>query len=391
MAKAIVSFTTRPGQGTEGGVGWAFVSQAARWASARGEDLFVVFDRRDLTTVTAALEALGVPGVPGVLGGGGIVHLVPVAVPGLLLRRFGDRRTRETYLGWSLRARARVARLVAENPIDVVHQVTFATAAMPHVLPVGAPGVRTIWGPVALSVSTSHSLPRSPSWRKRAGVLALARLGRHHARHVEVLIATNELTRRAFLPLAAELEPNVMVDVTPSHEAVRDDFTLVMSGLLTERKRPRLAIEAMRDPRLGAYRLNIVGDGALRAELEGFAREIGVDSRVRFLGRLEHGAALAQIESARVLVHPSSSEGASWVVGEAAALGVPAVVFSGAGADSTVRLSANGGGIVSASSGDDLVDALVREIVAVLARPRPLPTHRWSSARIQQLLDRWWL
>ncbi|TFC32015.1 glycosyltransferase [Cryobacterium sp. TMT2-18-3] len=382
MAKILVSFATRPGKGSEGGVGWAFVSQAALWAVNNAEDLYVVIDQRDHDVVLRALAGLGNVGTN--------VKVVPVSVPRMLLKTFGDSRNRATYLGWSVGARACVANLVDSGTVDVVHQVTFASTSLPHVLPSGDKSVRTIWGPVMVPSAPVHSQGKRPRPIEVVGVWGLRKLGKFHARNVDLVIATNEFTRNWLMPRECDLEPNIVIDVDQFPRIAVENDLLTMSGLLINRKRPWIALEALLDPRLANYRLNIVGDGPLRPVLEGFAKRSGLVPRVNFLGVVDREEALRLVAASRVLLHPAAREGASWAVGEAAALGVPAVAVQGSGADSTIRLSQNGGFVVR-SDQRNLVNAFAEAILTVLSRPRPLPSTRWSAARFPALFDKWWL
>lgn len=151
-----------------------------------------------------------------------------------------------------------------------------------------------------------------------------------------------------------------------------------------------MAVEAMLDPRLSNYHLSIVGEGPLRASLERFVSEHGLGDRVTFFGRLAHEETIRAIESSRILVHPAVREGASWVVGEAAAVGVPAVVFEGSGAGSTVLLSNNGGVIVSGGQAGGLAAPFVDAILKVAASEPPAATDRWDASRIPHLIADWW-
>ena len=192
------------------------------------------------------------------------------------------------------------------------------------------------------------------------------------------------------MPRECDLEPNIVIDVDQFPRIAVENDLLTMSGLLINRKRPWIALEALLDPRLANYRLNIVGDGPLRPVLEGFAKRSGLVPRVNFLGVVDREEALRLVAASRVLLHPAAREGASWAVGEAAALGVPAVAVQGSGADSTIRLSQNGGFVVR-SDQRNLVNAFAEAILTVLSRPRPLPSTRWSAARFPALFDKWWL
>lgn len=361
-------------------MGWAFVSQAALRAFDRDEHLTAVIDARDRENVDQALLDLGEAGRR--------VSVVPVPVPSVLLRKYGDSRSRETYMGWRWAAGRLIKSKARAGELDLVHQVTFATASLPHVLP-SIPGVRTVWGPVTIPAAAVAAKEGSPPLHERLGVWGLQQLSHVNARHADRLIATNEFTQEAFGPRRSFLEPNIVVDLYGVITPEVDDELLSISGLLINRKRPWIALQALRDPILANYRLLVIGDGPLRGGLESFVRQERLGKRVEFVGRLERHDALSQVARSRVLLHPAIREGSPWVVGEAAALGVPAVAYGRSGADSTVRLSANGGEVVENRTVDP-IKTFVQGVATVLSRPRPQPSNRWNAERIPALLDEWW-
>ena len=142
----------------------------------------------------------------------------------------------------------------------------------------------------------------------------------------------------------------------------------------------------MSDKRLRDYRLTLIGDGPLRKQLQNLAFSEAVEHRVSFAGQVTRKEALAHAARARALVHPSYTEGSPWAVGEAAAMGLPSVVFEGSGADTTARLSANDSIVCKTISASALADGIVN----CLRHDRPPPSSRWSSSRLPALLDRWW-
>jgi teichuronic acid biosynthesis glycosyltransferase TuaC len=114
-----------------------------------------------------------------------------------------------------------------------------------------------------------------------------------------------------------------------AHFGLPDGVLLGCVGNLAPEKGQALAIEALRH--LGACRLVIVGEGALRAELEASARQHGVAERVHWLGNMPQ-AQLRQLYAALdVLLLPSLREGWPNVLLEAMACGTP-VVASDVGA-----------------------------------------------------------
>ncbi len=73
------------------------------------------------------------------------------------------------------------------------------------------------------------------------------------------------------------------------------------------------------------WSLQIAGDGPDRPRLQRLADDLGIRSRVRFLGWVQGAAKAACLAEATVLVHPSPEESAPLAVVEALAAGLPVV------------------------------------------------------------------
>lgn len=381
MTKVLVSFSTRPEHGSEGGVGWSFLKAAATLCAQEEQQLFVVCDARDELEIRARKADLV---------GSDQLKLIPVSVPQRLLDRYGDSRSRQTYLGWRRVAADAISELCRkQRDISVVHQVTFATGVLPSAIPKEITA-RKIWGPLSVPWAATHRQGQGAAFHERIGVRLARELGRKNVAGMDLVVATNEMSGHLFAKTAheVEVEPNIVVDFAEFPVVQRDPELLTTAGLLSDLKRPWLAIQALKYPGLENYRLQVIGDGPLRGQLENYARQEGLSARVSFLGRVPHGEMLSLLAASRVLVHPSVREGASWVTGEAAAVGVPAVVFDNVGAATTVRLSDNGGAICS--SVGDLAENLAAGVLEVCSRAEPGPSSRWSAERLPSLLKKWW-
>lgn len=361
-------------------MGWAFLEAACSLAATQGIEVHAVLDARDANSVSRALSASG---------RADLLTLHPVPLPPWAARRWGDARTRASYLAWLPGARRKVRSLCRMHSIDVVHQVTFATATLPSALP-RAGRAKRVWGPLALPFQRVYPQGEQARRTDRIAMWAVRRAALMNTRRADLVVATNEMTASELRAAdrACVVEPNIAVTLkVPTHES-RDEKLLSIAGLLIDRKRPWIAVEAMASPHLAEYSLQVIGDGPLRHSLEKLSRDLGVAERVRFLGHLEHADTMAAIARSRLLLHPASREGAAWVIGEAAAVGVPAVAFADVGSASTVSLSNNGGEL--ARSQIDLADSLARAAARALERDMPAPTSRWDSRRFPNLLRLWW-
>ncbi len=382
-SRLLISFTTRPGHGSEGGVGWEFLLAALRFCEERAETLHFVYDSRDHAAICHALGSGAVPAN---------LRLHPVSQPRATARLSGDSRTRISYLGWWWNARRVVRRLVSSGGIRTSHQVTFASFLLPSALH-RQRATRCIWGPAMLPTSVVPAFGQTRDARisgLRAFAIALA--GRVNTRGIDTLVATNQATADLLARFREDVvvEPNILVaqEELPPEVPADERRDVVVAGLLIARKRPWLAIDAMADPRLQGVKLLLVGDGPLRAQLQERAEALGVSDRVCFLGRLSHAETLRVIAQSRILLHSAAREGAAWVVGEAASCGTLALVLGDSGAGSTALLSANGSRVLTPTR--DVVQTISDHLVEALALPTPRRSERWRSERLDELLDTWW-
>jgi len=103
-------------------------------------------------------------------------------------------------------------------------------------------------------------------------------------------------------------------------------LALVVSRLARE-KNLELAIDALAYTRPSGTRLAIVGDGPHRAALEERAREVGVATRLRFVGALPSAALPDVYASGDAFVFPSTTETQGLVLAEALAAGLRVVAI----------------------------------------------------------------
>lgn len=122
------------------------------------------------------------------------------------------------------------------------------------------------------------------------------------------------------------------------------------------------AFRRVRD-RIGDARLQIIGEGGFREELERIATDLGVRDAVEFAGQLPPADVRTRYHRANVFALPSRSEGLPLSLLEAMAAGVPAVATS-VGAVPEV-LVAGTGLIVSPDNAPALADSLVELLVNV--------------------------
>jgi glycosyltransferase involved in cell wall biosynthesis len=115
-------------------------------------------------------------------------------------------------------------------------------------------------------------------------------------------------------------------------EAVR--FLFVGRVIRTKGVRDLVRAMSMLPPGLGV--LDVLGDGYDRTACEDLAAELGVESFVRFHGRVSHDEVYRFMSLADVFVFPSYREAGGIVVTEAMSYGLPVIVCDNGGPASTV-------------------------------------------------------
>jgi glycosyltransferase involved in cell wall biosynthesis len=148
-------------------------------------------------------------------------------------------------------------------------------------------------------------------------------------------------------------------------------------GRLAAQKRPDLALRAL--ARVPGAELEVANDGPDRAALERLAAELGVASRVRFLGYRDDVPAL--LSRAACLLVTSDYEGASLVIPEAMAAGVPVVATRAGGVEDVL-----GGGGVVVDRGD--AAAVAAALERVLDDPGGLGEAGRARARAEYTRER---
>jgi glycosyltransferase involved in cell wall biosynthesis len=109
----------------------------------------------------------------------------------------------------------------------------------------------------------------------------------------------------------------------------------------------------------------IIGEGPDKVLLQREAHEMGIDTNVRFLGRVESDADVySYMKSSRVMVHPSTREGFSHVVLEANACGIPVVTVNHPQNAAQELIMEGRNGFICDLSGADMADKVQQALSA---------------------------
>ncbi len=122
-------------------------------------------------------------------------------------------------------------------------------------------------------------------------------------------------------------------------EAAKEEMVLLSVGNLIRTKGNHLTIQAF--SRISkdhpGLKLRIVGSGRESEKLVQLAKELDIEDKVSFPGKLPHREVLQEMEAADLFVLPSYLEGFGVVYLEAMANGMPVIACQGEGIDGVVR------------------------------------------------------
>lgn len=294
-------------------------------------------------------------------------------------------RTPRGWFAHAARSTKRTREAVADA--DVVHAQAF-----PSILPcsLALAGRST---PLAATIHTSHFLRLADRKTIRSALGALIRRSDHN------FAASNELAQ-AVRGLGPSLEAEVLVNgvdadvfrpVPPSLPAPAPARRLVVPRRLFAKNGVEFFVRAMPAIAAAGARKEIeidalvVGGGPERERLERLAEELGVGSRIRFLGPRPHDEMPGLLCSGDLAVLPSLVEATSVAALESMACGVPVAASNVGGLPEIVDDAV--GGLFE--PGDP--EALAAGVVALLADPalpergrtaRRRVARHWSNDRL---------
>lgn len=217
-------------------------------------------------------------------------------------------------------------------------------------------------------VVTAHGFDVT-SWHAEPGPVGALR--RRRLREVmdqaHTLVAVSEFIKQRLIALGAPEEKVVVLPIGVPASAPRPAprsgaREIVFVGRLVEKKgvRDLLTAVSLIDPSLRP-RVNIVGDGPLRHDLEDLARELGIEAV--FHGQADPGMVRDALARASLFVAPSKtaasgdSEGFGMVFLEAALAELPIVAYRHGGVPEAVANGLNGL-LVTEGSVEELSDAI---------------------------------
>ncbi len=128
---------------------------------------------------------------------------------------------------------------------------------------------------------------------------------------------------------------------------------------ITDRKGLNYLIEAVAElaPKYPQIYLKIMGDGNAREKLEQLAKNLKLEDKIKFLGRIPREETTKYYQEARLFVLPSFNEGMSNAMLEALAVGLP-IISTNTGGASELVVDGQNGFIVKFKDSQDIAEKI---------------------------------
>jgi glycosyltransferase involved in cell wall biosynthesis len=246
------------------------------------------------------------------------------------------------YMMWQPAVVAAAKRLIAAQPIDVIHHVSWATANAPSLLwQVGKPFV---WGPIGggqilpwrflplLGRAAAPELLRTA----RVSVMPWMRGLRRTVARTDLILGVNNETvgmlRRAGARHVALMPdggvPTALLAPPKTPRGEEAPLTILWASRFEAFKGLEICLDVAKAVRTRDIRFLIAGWGGLQSWAERRARNLGLDDRVSFLGRLSWQELQQRLATADLFMFTSLRDTFGTVNLEAMAKGCPVICLN---------------------------------------------------------------
>jgi glycosyltransferase involved in cell wall biosynthesis len=379
----ISAYACEPDKGSEPGVGWNHVKQAARF-----HDVWVMTRANNRAAIEEALDTGPMPNV----------HWIYIDLPRWAsFWKKGQRGIRLYYSLWQFVAYCQARKLHRDVGLDLAHHVTIVSYWLPTFL--AFLPIPFVWGPVGGGESTPRSFRSlfsvygraSEALRELARALCeLSPVVRLTARRAAIALATTAETAARLRTLGCKNVSILAEGALPENEIIKlrefppsaaAPFRVASVGRLLHWKGFELGLRAFArfQARVPDVEYWLFGDGSERRRLQHLAIELGIEKKVVFWGNVARSRVLENLEECDVLLFPSLHDSGGWVTLEAMAAGRPVICLDLGGP--AVRVT-DATGVKVAAIDPEQAET---DLTAALLRLEADPIHRAQLAQAGRL------
>ena len=331
----VFAYAIDPDQGSEPGAGWSVVQAISELA-----DCDVIADDRHAPQLRQ--WKMSNPGAP--------MDFFPVANSRPISTARSNHRILQfiNYQRWLDCAEATARKMVTESHYDLAFHVTYSAYWIPT--PATDLGIPSIVGPLGGAVRTPASMLRYLGLRGLFDealdfLSVIASAARPQTRgtwnQADHLFVQNEETLKR-LPEACRKKASLLNHATflsfPTEPVNAHGRDVLFCAGLDSRKGPRLALRGFAACQSDA-RLIVAGDGPGKADAMIYAKKLGIEDRVDFIGKVPRTEIVQLLRRSAVALYTGLREEGGLALAEAMAIGTPVVVLAHGGARTVAEAS----------------------------------------------------
>ena len=245
------------------------------------------------------------------------------------------------YFGWLAALPTVMAEIHARHPVDLAVHAALGSHWLPS--PVAGLGVPSVWGSVGGATPVAPGLLSVLGLKgmvERVVELVAITIGsnwpatRRTMREATVVLLENEIVRKAMprdVAERAEIFQRALLTDAPELPARPRSHDILFPSTLHGRKGAMLALEAFAAHVPAPYRLVFVNQGPDEGRMRQRAKEMGLEARVEFRGKIPREEYFLAMKGAAMAVFAGVNEDGGCALCEAMLLGVPVVVLAHSG------------------------------------------------------------
>ena len=388
----ISAYSCGPRMGSEPGIGWNTVCQAAQ-----KHDVWVITRAKNRESIESALAEQPLPNV----------EFLYLDLPRWAsFWKSGSRGVHLYFYLWQVAAFFALRKLSRSIRFDVAHHITFGTYSYPSFL--AFLDIPYIWGPVGGGESAPALFWKSFGWKGFLFemVRSLARkrgewdpLVRRTAQDAAVAIATTQETATRLRSLGARhivTQSVAALNQTDLRELQRiparnsGPVRIFSVGRLLHWKGFHLGIEAFSQllSEFPESEYWLIGEGPERRSLENLAKRLGAFHRMRFFGKLTRTETLQKTAECDLMLFPSLHDSGGWASVEAMAAGRPVICLDLGGP--ALQVEEDTGFKIPATSPAESIRGIAKALVS-LTKDRLLRERMSRASRVRVQAEFSWL
>jgi glycosyltransferase involved in cell wall biosynthesis len=336
MKIILSAYACHPKKGSEPGVGWNWLKEISKIHVT-----YILFyaDQGQKEAVEEAVILL--PQKEN-------IRLIPINVPKILRKRF----YRIRYEVWQIKALFAAKKIINENQIDIIHQVTIAAwwfTGYYYLL-----NTKLIWGPISGGQYTpfkTYSFLRISDRFYETFRTIFTRISiklsisaKATFKKADIILAANEVSlnlfnnylkeKKCFLFSEIGVRENIII---PKNVKNNNKVKLMWSGLLIPRKNFGLLLESLKlIPENVDWELNVAGEGKLLSYWINKVDKTSIKGKIKFLGLIPFQDMQDLYKDADIFVFPSLREATGTVILEAMSYSLPVIAMNLNGAKNII-------------------------------------------------------